>query len=126
MLGSYDAVHQLLTIVRFTQPEGVTDYVNSLWEIQDHPFQGDAANSYNDGPPSPGSKQLGPFYELESSSPAAALKPGQSLTHAHRTLHLAGPESSLNQVARTLLGVSLEEIKTALPRPASTGSVPHF
>ena len=116
VLGSYDAVGKVLTIVQFTQPEGVTDYVNSLWKIQDHPFSGDAANSYNDGPPAPGVKPLGPFYELESSSPAAALAPHQSLTHIHRTFHLSGPEASLDTVAKSVLGVSLAEIQAAIPK----------
>ena len=116
VLGSYDAANKVLTIVQFTQPEGVTDYVNSLWKIQDKPFGGDAANSYNDGAPSPGAKPLGPFYELESSSPAAALAPGKNLTHVHRTIHLTGSESSLDTVAKRVLGVSLADIKSALPK----------
>jgi hypothetical protein len=90
VLGSYDG-NKVLTIVRFTQPQGAVDYVNSLWKLQDNPYGGDASNSYNDGPPSPGAKPLGPFYELESSSPAAALAPGQTLTHVHSTIHLTGP-----------------------------------
>lgn len=115
ILGSYDAAHHILTLVQFTEPQGVSDYVNSLWKIQDQPFRGDAANSYNDGPPSPGAKPLGPFYELESSSPAAALAPGHSLTHTHRTIHLGGPEPSLNAIAVATLGVSLAQIQSALP-----------
>jgi hypothetical protein len=116
VLGSYDAENRVLTIVQFSQPANATDYVNSLWKIQDKPFGGDAANSYNDGPPTPGAKSLGPFYELESSSPAAELKPGKSLDHLHRTIHLSGPESELDPVARGVFGVSLAEIKSALPR----------
>lgn len=114
VLGSYDAASQVLTLVQFTQPAGVTDYVNSLWKLQDQPYGGDAANSYNDGPPSPGAKPLGPFYELESSSPAIALAPGKSHAHVHRTLHLRGSEASLNSVATAVLGVSLEQIRSAL------------
>jgi len=114
VLGSYDAENKVLTIVQFTQPEGVTDYVNSLWKIQDHPFGGDAANSYNDGPPAPGAKPLGPFYELESSSPAAALHAGQSLSHVHRTIHLRGSQPALDAVARKELGVTLAAIQSAL------------
>lgn len=113
VLGSYDADNKLLTIVEFNQPEGVTDYVNSLWKLQDNPYGGDASNAYNDGPPTPGAKPMGPFYELESSSPAAALKPGESLTHTHRTMHFVGPEGELDAIARGKLGVSLEEIKSA-------------
>jgi len=114
VLGSYDADNKVLTVVQFTQPKGVTDYVNSLWKLQDNPYGGDAANSYNDGAPSPGAKPLGPFYELESSSPAAALKPGKSLTHLHRTIHLSGPEAELDTIAKAVLGVSLDEIRSAL------------
>jgi hypothetical protein len=116
VIGSYESSAKVLTIVQFTQPEGVTDYVNSLWKLQDHPYGGDAANSYNDGPPSPGAKPMGPFYELESSSPAAALEPGRSLTHVHRTVHLSGEERVLEEVARVTLGVSLAEIKSSLGR----------
>ena len=116
VLGSYDADNRALTIVQFSQPEGVTDYVNSLWKLQDQRFAGDAANSYNDGPASPGAKPLGPFYELESSSPAAALKPGKSLSHVHRTMHLTGPEAALDTIARAKLGVSLADIRSGLRR----------
>ena len=112
VLGSYDAEHGVLTLVKFNQPEGATQYVNSMWKIQDHPFAGDAANSYNDGPPSPGAKPLGPFFELESSSPAAAVEPGQRITHIHTTMHLSGPKPALDAVARGVLGVSLEDIQT--------------
>jgi hypothetical protein len=117
VLGAYDADNQVLTIAQFSQPAGVTDYVNSLWKLQDNPYGGDAANSYNDGPATPGAKPMGPFFELESSSPAAALAPGQSLSHVHRTIHLSGPEPALDAVARATLGVSLSAIKTALKNP---------
>jgi hypothetical protein len=115
-LGSYDAESHVLTVVQFSQPTNATDYVNSLWKLQDKPYSGDVANSYNDGPPAPGAKPLGPFFELESSSPAAELKPGKSLEHLHRTIHLTGAESELDPVARAVFGVSLAEIKSALPR----------
>jgi hypothetical protein len=112
-LGAYDAAHHVLTIVQFNQPEGVTDYVNSLWKIQRDPFGGDALNSYNDGPPAPGKPPLGPFFELESSSPAAALEPHGSLSHLHRTIHVTGPEAALDLIARAVLGVSIHEIQSA-------------
>ncbi len=114
ILGSYDASGQVLTIVTFTKPENATDYVNSMWELQDNPFAGDVVNSYNDGPPEPGAKRLGPFYELETSSPAAALGPGESLTHENRTFHFQGSEEDLDKIALQSLGVGLELIKTAL------------
>jgi hypothetical protein len=114
--GSYDADQRVLTIVQFKQPPGVDDYVNSSWKLQDNPYAGDVANSYNDGPPAPGVKPLGPFFEIESSSPAAALPPGGSIEHTHRTFHLMGPEGELDSVARVVLGVSLGEIKAGLHR----------
>lgn len=112
-LGSYDVENHVLTIVQFDQPADVTEYVNSLWELQSDPFGGDAINSYNDGPPSPGAKQLGQFYELETSSPAAMLSPNGSIGHTHRTIHLTGPEAALDAIARSTLGVSLSEFRGA-------------
>mgnify|MGYP006307652615 CR=1 FL=1 len=113
--GSYDAANQVLTIVQYNKPADASDYVNSMWELQDEPYGGDVINAYNDGPPAPGAKPLGPFYELETSSPAAALAPGQSIFHTHRTFHLVGEEAELDRVAKTLLGVSIAEITSALP-----------
>ncbi len=118
VLGSYDAANKVLTIVHFTVPGDTTDYVNSMWQVQEKPFGGDAANSYNDGPASPGAKPLGPFYELESSSPAAALAPGETMQHVHVTYHFQGEEASLDEIALKMLGVRLEEIKAAFS-PAS-------
>ena len=129
ILGSYDAGHKVLTLVQYTLPKGAgaqgregaapaEPYVNSQWKIQDNPFAGDVANSYNDGPPKPGEKQLGKFYELESSSPAAALQPGAKITHVQRTIHITGPEAELNKLAQAALGVGLEQITTALPKPS--------
>ena len=112
--GSYDADSMTLTLVTYNQPKQYVGYVNSMWEQQKEPFKGDAINSYNDGAPTPGAKPLGPFYELETSSPAAALKPGQSLKHVQRTLHIQGPEALLDPIAKRTLGVSLAEIKSAL------------
>lgn len=114
--GSWDAARGVLTIVQYNQPgPEVIDYVNSMWELQDEPFAGDVINSYNDGPPEPGAEPLGPFYELETSSPALALAPGQTAEHIHRTLHLEGPRARLDAVARATLGVSLDQIEAALP-----------
>ncbi|GAB3259822.1 hypothetical protein GCM10027347_23700 [Larkinella harenae] len=112
-LGSYDPSAQTLTLVTFTFNPADRDYVNSAWEIQKEPYAGDVANAYNDGPMKPGQPQMGKFYELESSSPAAALQPGGRLTHTHTTLHIQGDETQLNKIARQWLGVSLEEIVNA-------------
>ncbi|MFT6807314.1 MAG: hypothetical protein ACJA01_000534 [Saprospiraceae bacterium] len=110
IMGSYDATNGILTIVKYNKPVGVTDYVNSMWEMQDKPYSGDAVNSYNDGSPSPGKKPLGPFYELETSSPALALKAGEHGTHIQTTCHFEGDKDKLNSIAEKLLGVSIIEI----------------
>ncbi len=112
VLGSWDAAHRVLTVVTTTISEGAP-YVNSVWGEQKDPYSGDALNSYNDGPAAPGAKPLGPFYELETSSPALALKPGQSARHVHRTLHFLGPLEGLDEIARATLGVPLAEIEAA-------------
>lgn len=113
VLGSYDATNKVLTVVQYNKPDDVTDYVNSMWELQDEPFKGDTVNSYNDGPPEPGAEPMGPFYELESSSPAAALDPGEKITHVHRTIHLQGSEIDLDPIAKAVLGVTIDQIKSA-------------
>jgi len=91
-------------------PEGEKEYVNSAWKIQDDPYSGDALNSYNDGPLEDGS-QMGPFYELETSSPAAALKPGESIMHSQITIHATGEKALLNKASVSSLGISLDEIE---------------
>ena len=116
ILGSYDIVNKVLTVVQYNKPEVAADYVNSMWELQDEPYKGDVVNSYNDGPSEPGAKPLGPFYELETSSPAADLRPGQTISHIHRTFHLQGSEAELNTIAKATLGVTIAEIKSAIPK----------
>lgn len=116
VLGSYDSLNQVLTIVQYNKPDDVLDYVNSMWQLQEQPYRGDVVNSYNDGPAQPGGKPLGPFYELETSSPAAKLSPGQMLLHVHRTYHLQGLESDLDPVAKAILGVTISQMKSALAR----------
>jgi len=88
-------------------------FVNSMWEHQEAPYAGDVINSYNDGPPEPGADPLGPFYELETSSPAAALEPGKSMRHKQWTYHIQGPEDLLAPLAKQLLGTDLKAIKEA-------------
>ncbi|MCH7944665.1 MAG: hypothetical protein IIC73_01430 [Armatimonadetes bacterium] len=115
VLGSYDPARRLLTIVQYSLPEGVTDYVNSNWnKHQDDPFAGDVVNSYNSGLPEPGEARLGPFYELETSSPALALAPGESWTHFHRTFHFTGTVEALRYIAEEVLGVDVDDVVAAL------------
>lgn len=115
VMGSWDAVNGVLTIVHFSFKPGVTDYVNSSWvPKQPKPFGGDVGNSYNDGPPSPGAKPLGPFYEIESSSPALFLKPGTHHDHVHATFHFQGSKKALDGLCKKVLGVSIQEVENAL------------
>ena len=112
MLGSFSPSAHLLTLVQFDKPEGgpagtFPDYVNSMWEVQSNPFGGDVVNSYNDGPTEPGKPSLGGFYELETSSPAAALAPGAALSHTHRTLHIVGGDAEFEILSKKAFGVPL-------------------
>jgi ribosomal protein L30E len=109
--GSYDAEKHVLTLTMFeAKPEA--KYLNQEWNTAKPPFSGDAVNAYNDGPLANGS-QMGPFYEIESVSPAAFLKPAQSLTHKHSVYHFTGSQEALDSIAKKLFGVSLDEIKKA-------------
>src|SRR5450631_598324 len=67
-------------------------------------------STLNDGPLQDGT-QLGPFYELESLSPAALLAPGKALTHLQITYHLQGDENALSKISKQILGVDLREIE---------------
>ena len=109
--GSYDADAKVLTIVTYNVQNAPNGYVNSMWEHQKNPYVGDVINSYNDGSPAPGEPPLGPFYELETSSPAAGLKPGETMQHVQQTVHLQGPEELLDPIAKRVLGVTIGEIK---------------
>ncbi|HLK14330.1 MAG TPA: DUF6786 family protein [Fimbriimonadaceae bacterium] len=106
VVGSFDPKRNLLTVMKFTRPH-TTKYVNSMWEIQKDPFGGDVVNSYNDGIPGPGKKPLGPFYEIEDSSPALGLGPHETATHISRTFHIHGPLPVLRAIAKKVLGVDI-------------------
>ena len=100
--GALDRVNGVLTIVKFDFDPARVTYVNSMWEHQDDPFRGDVINAYNDGPLEDGSI-MGPFFELESSSPAAELKPGETMLHTRTTIHLRGPVDVLEKLSARLL-----------------------
>jgi hypothetical protein len=108
LAGSFDSENRVLTLIQF-EYEGDRDYVNSMWEIQKEPYQGDALNAYNDGKNDLG-KQMGKFYELESSSPAKALKRGESVKHVQRTYHLEGELEDLNLISKQVLGLDLNDL----------------
>jgi hypothetical protein len=107
--GSFDFGHNVLTVIFFAvEKNGL--YVNSKWELQKEPYKGDVVNSYNDGPLEDGS-QLGPFYEIESSSAAKELKSGEVQQYRQVTCHFQGDYAALTKMAKQLLGVDLNELK---------------
>ncbi|MFG0259345.1 MAG: DUF6786 family protein [Phycisphaerales bacterium JB041] len=111
--GSWAPSPGVLTIVQHTVPdEAATEYVNSMWQHQADPFAGDVINSYNDGPTTPGGEAIGGFYEIETSSPALSLPPGETGSHVHRTMHFAGERSALDAIATRVLGAGLGEIES--------------
>lgn len=105
IMGSYDAESGTLTAILFTLPEREQEYVNAVWG-NTTPYVGDVVNAYNDGPKEDG-VQFGQFYELESSSPAAALQPGASTTHIVTLAHFVGSKADLQALAKHLFNVSL-------------------
>lgn len=110
--GSIDLDNNTLTVLFYDiVPDG--RYVNSKWELQKEPFKGDAVNCYNDGPLADGS-QMGPFYEVESSSDARALKPGESLTYRQTTMHFEGSREALQTLAMQLWQLSLNDVQQFL------------
>lgn len=104
--GSYDQENKVLTLLYYNLPSTEKTYVNGQWGEQDDPFSGDVINSYNDGPVDDGSI-MGPFYELETSSPGAELKPNESLTHSQTVIHIQGNEVELDQLLHKTVGIRL-------------------
>lgn len=109
--GSYDAANNVLTLITYDFDTKAT-YLNQEWKTDKDPFIGDAVNAYNDGPLANGT-QMGPFYEIESVSPAAFLKPNEKLTHKHSVFHFTGSKDGLNTIAMKTLGVSLKDIQAS-------------
>ncbi|WP_129714119.1 DUF6786 family protein [Pedobacter sp. SYP-B3415] len=107
--GSYASDSKVLTITLF-DIDNNAKYLNQEWRTDREPYSGDAMNAYNDGPLADGS-QMGPFYEIESVSPPAFLKPGAKQTHRHSVFHFTGDAQGLNAIAQKVLGVSLSQIE---------------
>lgn len=107
--AGFDFEKNVLTLV-LPQVHKDAPYVNSKWELQKEPYKGDVINSYNDGPLADGT-QMGPFFEIESSSPAMELKKGETGEYTQTTCHLTGDYNSMKQLAQQLLGVNLDDLK---------------
>jgi len=105
LAAAFDFKKNVLTLV-IPQIQENAAYVNSKWELQKTPYNGDAINTYNDGPLADGS-QLGPFFEIESSSPALQLNKGAKSTYRQLTCHLQGDFASLQSLVKALMGVDL-------------------
>lgn len=111
VIGSYDPVNGILTLAVF-EPAVSSRYLNQEWDPLKPAFTGDAVNAYNDGPLADGS-QMGPFYEIESVSPAAFLGPQESLVHRQAVYHFTGDKQSLDKISKQFLRVSLSDITNA-------------
>jgi hypothetical protein len=107
--SSFDFSRNLLTFIMFSVEEHGM-YVNSKWELQKEPYKGDVVNAYNDGPLADGS-QMGPFYEIESSSSARPLKTGETQSYKQVTCHFQGEYQELRKLALAVLHVDLDSIK---------------
>jgi hypothetical protein len=117
VLGSMDFAAGVLTLVHFSMPDDPAGcrYMNNMWGLPTpDPYSGDVANSYNDGPPEPGTAGLGPFYEIESLSPAVVLDRGRTLEHHHRTLHIQASPAILDAIAKSVLGVGWEAVRSEM------------
>jgi hypothetical protein len=55
---------------------------------------------------------MGPFYEIETSSPAAALQPGMSITHLQRVLHVQGSKLDMARIVNELFDLNLYTIES--------------
>jgi hypothetical protein len=111
--GSYDPENRTLTILWYsTAADPSAKYVNSKWGDQEDPLDGDVLNSYNDGPLEDGSI-MGPFYEIESSSPAAFLGAGEKISHTQRIFHINGDEEELSKITGELFSLTIDEIVKA-------------
>lgn len=109
--GSYDLEHGVLTVTKFSVDSSKT-YLNQEWTTEKDPFLGDAVNAYNDGPLEDGG-QMGPFYEIESVSPAAFLKPSEKLEHTHNVYHFIGDKEQIASLLKTLFNITVQDIQSA-------------
>ena len=107
VMGSYSPSQQLLNIVTFSF-ENDSMYVSALPE-ETGPYHGDVSNIFN-GEVNEQLDRNWPFYEFESSSSVKELEPGEKMNHFQNTYHFEGEFEELDQIAKDVLGVSLDEI----------------
>ncbi|MEA4936541.1 MAG: DUF6786 family protein [Paludibacter sp.] len=109
MAANYDPECSRLTIVTFDADIKGT-YLNQEWGTGKSLFDGDVMNAYNDGPLEDGSV-MGPFHELESSSPAAFIQPDEMMSHQHHVFHFTGEKKYLSEITNKFLGVTIETLE---------------
>ncbi len=107
VMAAYNPETRVLTVVQFTPVVADAPYVSEQWVTDVDPYYGDVVNSYNHGGPEQ-------FYELESSSPALALAPGESYTHVSTTCHFRfETEAQLADAVWNALGLDWAKVSAA-------------
>ncbi|WP_298707681.1 DUF6786 family protein [Chitinophaga sp.] len=108
-MGIYDPERKLLTVIQFTLPRNPALYLGATATDT----RAEVLTIRNNGPENTVAR--GRFVEVQSTSPAALLKPKGRMQHFHRTIHLEGSEKHLGDITKKIFGVNLKEITTALP-----------
>ncbi|MGQ1784778.1 DUF6786 family protein [Saccharicrinis sp. GN24d3] len=111
VFGSYSPEINLLTIVKYHFTKDSL-YVNSQWG-HEKPYKGDVINIFN-GEVNESLDRAWPFYELETSSSAKELQPGEEMYHMHSIYHFEGDEGYLDNIANQVLGVSIIKLSEIL------------
>ncbi len=101
----------ILSVIKYSF-DGDSTYVSSRWVEQVDVYGGEVINVFNDGP-TESRGPFGPFYELETSSPAESLKEGEQIEHKHTTFHFTVVGQDVDQASTNMLGVSLQKISCA-------------
>ncbi len=113
VFGSYSPERNQLHIVKYSL-DNDSIYVNSQWGNSD-PYNGDVINVFN-GEVDLELDRNWPFYELETSSSAKELMPGEKMKHTQSIYHFVGSKAALNEIAKIVLGVSLNELPNSTDR----------
>lgn len=107
VMAGYNPQTRVLTVVQFTPVDQAAPYVSERWVTDVDPFYGDVINSYNHGGPEQ-------FYELESSSPALQLAPGEKHTHVSTTCHFRFEnDAQLADAVWNALGLDWAKVQAA-------------